>query len=201
MHRTADLDAALRFALGRIEEQAMRSGEPLSEEQRLLLNNLPKGESMQQRVSMTTGDPIAGPEFPIRDITYERLCALAKAAHRSELELNPASLDWEFALNVCKLNHHPMSRLLLWAGIKERRPWWDRWFLVIAALLLALSSVALILLVLDKQWALWRWGAVVAGYLGVGLLMYLARRMGEHQVKQNIERCRHHSRLVNTGRY
>jgi hypothetical protein len=42
MDRTADLDAALGFVIGRIEEQAMRSGEPLNEDHPFLLNNRPK---------------------------------------------------------------------------------------------------------------------------------------------------------------
>jgi len=41
MVRTADLEAALKFVTGRFEEQAMRSGEPLTEEQIFLLANLP----------------------------------------------------------------------------------------------------------------------------------------------------------------
>lgn len=41
MEQTADLGAALAFVLGRIEEQAMLLGEPLNEEERFLLNNLP----------------------------------------------------------------------------------------------------------------------------------------------------------------
>lgn len=45
MDRTADLESALRFVIRRIEEQATRSGEPLSEEQRMLLNYLPTSSS------------------------------------------------------------------------------------------------------------------------------------------------------------
>jgi hypothetical protein len=41
MSRTADLDAALAFVVGRIEEEATLSSEPLSEQQRLLLRFLP----------------------------------------------------------------------------------------------------------------------------------------------------------------
>ena len=41
MDRAADLDSARNFVIGRIAEQAKRSGEPLSDEQRLLLNFLP----------------------------------------------------------------------------------------------------------------------------------------------------------------
>ena len=99
MDRTADLGAVLGFVIGRIEEQAMRSG-ALSEAQRFLLNNLPHQSDTPE---FTAGDP----EFPLhfvpRDTTYERLCALAKAAHRSDVELNPGGQDWEFALNVSKL--------------------------------------------------------------------------------------------------
>ncbi len=105
MDRAADLGAALGFVIGRIEEQGMRSGEPLSEEHRFLLNNLPHHSDAPE---FTIGDP----EFPLhfvpRDTTYERLCALAKAAHQSDLELNPGSHDWEFAFNVSKLSRHPM---------------------------------------------------------------------------------------------
>jgi hypothetical protein len=45
---TADLDAALRFVIGRIEEEANQSGKPLSDEERLLLNNLPKDPPLVQ---------------------------------------------------------------------------------------------------------------------------------------------------------
>ena len=125
------MDAALGFVIRRIEEQAMRSGQPLDEDQRFLLNNLPKYSDAPQ---FNTGDP----EFPVyfvpRDTSYERLCSLAKAAHHSDLELNPGSHDWEFAFNVSKLNRHPMCWLLQWPGVKQRRPWWDRWLLIIAAL-------------------------------------------------------------------
>ena len=41
MDRNADLDHALAFGVERIEEEATRSGEPLTAEQRFLLNNLP----------------------------------------------------------------------------------------------------------------------------------------------------------------
>jgi hypothetical protein len=41
MDRTADLDSALSFVMGRIAEEAKLTGQPLSEQQRLLLNYLP----------------------------------------------------------------------------------------------------------------------------------------------------------------
>jgi len=68
MNRTADLEAALRFVIGRIEQEAARSGESLSEEQRFLLNNLPKDSVLSQPHG---GDPEI-PEQPIPRDTYIR---------------------------------------------------------------------------------------------------------------------------------
>jgi hypothetical protein len=198
MDRTADLDAALGFVISRIEEQAMRSGKPLSEESRFLLNNLPHQSDASE---FTTGDPEFTVPFVPRDSTYERLCAIAKAAHRSDLELNPGSHDWEFAFNVSKLSRHPMYWLLQWAGVKQGRPWWDRWLLTIAALLSVIFTLVLMLLVINEPWALWRWTAVVAGFLSIVLLMYFAsRRIEERQLGRNIERCRSTSRFASTLR-
>jgi hypothetical protein len=196
MARTADLGAALGFVIDRIEDQAMRSGEPLNEEQRCLLNNLPQHSDAPE---FNIGDP----EFPVhfvpRDTTYERLCGLAKDAHRNDLELNPASLDWEFAFAVLKLNRHPMCWLLQWAGAKQRRPWWDRWLLIIASLLFIALTLALMLLVISEPWALWRWTVVVAGYVSIVLITYfVSRRIEDRQLEQNIERCRRASHCVNT---
>jgi hypothetical protein len=42
MERNVDLDHALAFVGERIEEEATRSGEPLTNEQRFLLKNLPR---------------------------------------------------------------------------------------------------------------------------------------------------------------
>ena len=189
MNRTADLDTALEFVIGRIEEEATRSGEPLSDEQRFLLNHLPKYSAFSQPYG---GDPEI-PAQPIpRDITYERVCAIAKAAHHNDLRLNPASaLDWEFAAAVSKLSRHPMSWLLHWAGVKQRRPWWDRWLLVAAALLFIFSVGALMLLAGSEPWTRFRWIAVGAGYIAIVVLLYfVSRRIEEWQLRQNIERCR-----------
>jgi len=73
MDRTADLDSALSFVIGRIAEQATVSGKPLSDEQRLLLNYLPSETPANW-----------DPEFPVlvpRNINLERVCALGKAAY------------------------------------------------------------------------------------------------------------------------
>src|SRR5262249_23147254 len=196
MDRAADMSAALAFVINRIEEQAMRLGQPLDEEQRFLLNNLPDKPDTPE---FSTGDPEFPVHFRLRDITYERLCALAKGAYRSDRELNPGSHEWEFVFNVSKLNRHPLCWLLQWAGGKQRRPWWDGWLLVAASLLFILASVPLMLLVADRGWVLWRWAAVAAGYIGLVLLMrFVSRRIEERQLKQNIERYRGAPRSVGT---
>jgi hypothetical protein len=46
MDRTADLESALSFVIGRIAEQAKLSGEPLNDEERLLLNYLPSSPTI-----------------------------------------------------------------------------------------------------------------------------------------------------------
>jgi hypothetical protein len=137
MEQTTDLSAALAFVIDRIEQQAMRSGEPLNEDESFLLNNLPTGSTAPE---INIGDSEVPLHFVPRDRKYERLCVLAKAARRKDVQLNPASLDWDFAFAVAKLNQHPFSWLLQWAGVKQRRPWWDRWLLIVAA---CLSSVRL----------------------------------------------------------
>jgi hypothetical protein len=193
MDPTADLGAALEFVTGRIEEQAKRAGEPLTEEQRFLLHNLPTVASMP---IVGSGDPGLPLYFVPRDTTYERLCALAKRAYRNDLELNPALLDWEFAFTIAKLNHNPMCWLLQWAGVKQHKPWWDRWLLLVAALLFIISTMVLLLLVVNQPWASWRWTAVGAGYITGLLLMYFAsRRIEECQSERNIERFRRSSRF------
>ena len=144
IQQTADLNAALAFVIDRIKQQAMRSGEPLNEEERFLLNNLP---TVSTAPEISIGDPEVPLQFVPRDETYERLCVLAKAARRNDLRLNPASLDWDFAFAVAKLSQHPLCWLLQWAGVKQRRPWWDRWLLILAALLFIAASVSLMVVV------------------------------------------------------
>jgi hypothetical protein len=196
MDLAADVNAALAFVINRIEDQAMRLGQPLDEEQRWLLNNLPDQSDMPE---FSTGDPEFPVHFKLRDVTYEKLCAVAKAAYRSDREMNPGSQEWEFALNVSKLNRHPMAWLLQWAGVKQRRPWWDRWLLVAASLLFAIITIPLMLVVIDRERVLWRWGIVGAGYIGLLLFMrFVSRRIEQRQLEQNIEKCRDASRIVGT---
>jgi hypothetical protein len=125
MDRTADLDAALSFVISRIAEQAKLSGEPLSEQQRLLLSYLP---------SPTPAVWYPGiPEMVPRNIDLERVCELGNAAYTHDRHVNPASLDWEFAFAVFALNRHPMRGLLQWTGMTAqaevgRRSTYCHWF-------------------------------------------------------------------------
>jgi hypothetical protein len=84
-----------------------------------------------------------------------------------------------------------MCWLLQWAGVKQRRPWWDRWLLVAASLLFIIATISLMLLVIDRGWVLWRGAVAGIGYIGLMLFMRIAsRRIEERQLEQNIERFR-----------
>jgi hypothetical protein len=73
---TADLDAALKFVIGRIEEEADRSGKPISDDERFLLNHLPTDSPLfQSSAAYEQFPPVVVP----RDTVYERLCALVGA--------------------------------------------------------------------------------------------------------------------------
>jgi hypothetical protein len=184
-----DSGVAQEFVIRRIEEEALRSGEPLSDEQRVLLNQLPKDSALPRAYG---GDP----EFPQvlvpRDTTYERLCALAKAAHKTDLRVNPSlAFSWEFAAAVTKLDRHPMSWLLQWAGVKVRRPWWDRWLLIAAALLFIFCIAVLMLLSGNPPWTGFQWTGIAAGYIALLLLLhFVSKQIEEWQLKKTIERCR-----------
>jgi hypothetical protein len=128
--QTTDLDAALKFVIGRIEEQASQSGKPLNHEQRLLLSYLPSSIS----TIVFASDPTFLVPVP-RDINYETVRALGKAAYLKDLGQSRVTLEWEFASAVFKLNRHPMWSPLQQAGVRDRRPWWDQFLVVIAALL------------------------------------------------------------------
>ena len=133
-----------------------------------------------------------GRQFLPRDAAFERLCAVAGAAHNSDARLNPAStLDWAFAVAVLKLNRHPMSWLLRWASMEERRPWWDRWLPIAAALLVIIGFIALILIAGNGPWTRFQWIGIGAGCTAILILLQFAsRRIEERQLKQIIERCR-----------
>jgi len=132
---------------------------------------------------------------PPRDRAYERLIALAKEARQSDLRLNPTSeLDWKFAVAVSKLNRHPMSWLLRWAGMTERKPWWDRPLLVGAALMFTTITFALMWFAEVGSGSRLGWIAFGVGYIGMLLLLYFAsRHIEEWQLKHTIEKCRSNS--------
>ena len=180
MDRTEDLDSALSFVMGRIAEEAQLSGEPLSEQQRLLLNYLP---------SSTTAN--LHPEIAVlvpRNIDLERLCALGQAAYEHDRQVNPASLDWEFAFAVFTLNRHPMRGLLQLAGMKLRRPRWDGLRLIITALL---PIVAVVLLLWNADANLFRSIGIGVGCVAIMLLMFFAsKRIEKQRLEEEIERCR-----------
>jgi hypothetical protein len=194
MKQTTDMETALSFVIGRIEEEAMLSGEPLTEDERNLLHDLPRTPSMPDINSYDRVFPV---DVRLRDTTYERLCALAKAARLKDVALNPTMLDWDFVFSVAKLNNHPMCWLLQWAGVKQRRPWWDRWLLVGAACLFLGVTMPLLFLIVDKPPAIWRWIVAGGGY-GIAILcMYFAsRRIEKKQLERNIERFRNASGLA-----
>jgi hypothetical protein len=186
MDRAADLHSARNFVIGQIAEQAERQGEPLSDEQRLLLNYLPSS-------GPTNWDPEITVLVP-RNINLERVCALGKAAYQHDLQVNPASLDWEFAFAAFTLERHPMAGLLQWAGMKPRRARWDGLLLIGTALL---PMVAIALLVLNADGGLLLSVGIVSGCVVIMLLMFLAsRRIKKQRLKEAVERCRPESTLT-----
>lgn len=193
MDRTTDLDAALRFVVGRIEEQATLSGEPLDKEQNLLLKYLPCAEDA------TYPDP----EFPTpvpRNLNLERLCALTRAAYLNDQQTNPTSLDWEFAFAVLRLNRHAMWGLLRQAGVKYRRPPWDSILLAIASLLFVAAGAVLAFLEGLEPWTRLQWIEFGFGYGALVALMYfVSRRIEKRQLQKEIERCRGRCRLVSNA--
>jgi hypothetical protein len=188
MDRTADLNSALSFVIGRIAEQAKLSGEPLSDEQSLLLNHLPSS-------TPANWDPEIVVLVP-RNINLERVCALGKAAYQHDRQVNPASLDWEFALAVFTLDRHPMGGLLQWAGMKVRRPRWDGLLLIVTALL---PIVAVVLFVWNADGPLLQSVGIGSGCVATMLLMFFtSRRIKKQRLEEDIERCRLASRFVGT---
>jgi hypothetical protein len=188
MDRTADLNSALSFVIGRIAEQAKLSGEPLSDEQSLLLNHLPSS-------TPANWDPEIVVLVP-RNINLERVCALGKAAYQHDRQVNPASLDWEFALAVFTLDRHPMGGLLQWAGMKVRRPRWDGLLLVVTA---SLPIVAVVLLVWNADGPWFQSVGIGSGCVATMLLMFFtSRRIKKQRLEEDIERCRLASRFVGT---
>ena len=68
MNQTTDIDAALRFVIGRIEDEAMLSGRPLDEDERLLLNNLPRTPTTPE---ISNYNPEFSTQVRLRDATMK----------------------------------------------------------------------------------------------------------------------------------
>lgn len=189
---TADLNTALAFVIQRVEQQATRSGDPLNRDEQHLLRHLPR----RPRVS-TWYDP-ENPTFQVRDQLhelYEKLCALAKDAHVHDLRVDPAlAADWEFSAAVSRLHKHPMAWLLWWAGLRKRKPWWDKWVLLGVSLVFVICGISPVLFQLQKRWAAFQWVVFGSTYAAIFFLAYLLSRWSENrQFKQDIEKCRHAS--------
>jgi hypothetical protein len=188
MNEQEDLGCALAFVIGRIEQEATRSGETLSEEQRFLLHNLPRESSLP---AMNGGDPEAPLPIIARDLAYERLISLARDAYRHDLGVNPAGVEWKIAFAVSKLNRHPMAWLLAWAGMKERRPWWDRAGLVGAALLLTGTALALMIFAGLGGGTRLRWIGAGTACIAMALLIgYASSHLERWQLRQRLEKYR-----------
>jgi hypothetical protein len=190
MDSTADLDAALQFVIRRVKEEATRSGEPLSEEQASLLEDLPP-----RSVFPESADPETALLVP-RDLAYERLCEVAKAAHAEDLQADRDNRDWLFAASVLALNRHPMVWLLSWAGVKPVRPWWDRSLVFIGAVLLIAAWLTVYLLLDEEPWIPSRIMVVALGAAIFVLAGLGARRVDRWELRRTINECRH--RLTDT---
>jgi hypothetical protein len=100
----SDIDTALAFVFKQVEEEAMRSGVPLDEDARYLLTHLPTTAVFSAWVDAEMPMPVP------RDLPYERLCKLTKAARAYDLQTRPgAAREWEFTAAVLNLYRHPMS--------------------------------------------------------------------------------------------
>jgi hypothetical protein len=185
----SDLRNALAFVIRRIEEEATRTGARLNADQRCLLQDLPTTSPLNDQIDPEVSLPIP------RDLAFERLCALASAAHAYDQRTNPqAGSEWQLAAAVFKLNRHPMGWLLQWARIKSRvgRPWWDGLFLLAAALVLIVCAfVPLLLITLrneEKKITPVEWALIGCAYAAVAAVLYFAaRRIENWQLRRGVE--------------
>jgi hypothetical protein len=130
----SDLDSAVEFVIRRIAEVASLSGVPLTDHEEHFLYHLPRHPT-NPTVNFQRGfySKVSWQVPLLRDFSFERLCSLAKDAHRHDLKTSPSAVsEWKFAGAVLDLNNHPIAWLLHWAGIKTR-PRWDGCLLVVIA--------------------------------------------------------------------
>jgi hypothetical protein len=187
MDQESDLQKSLDFVSRRIEEEGMRSGEPLTKDQKVLLEHLPT-ESVHLNAFYHDVEDLQ--LLPPRDFDYERLCALTKAAHRNDLQLNPGDNRWLFAKAVTERHKHPVSWLLDWAGVKLRRPWWDKFLLVGGALASIILWMVLVFIGLETHMR-FRWLVMIAGAAVLIVAIGLGTRWSERsQLGRSIEKYR-----------
>jgi len=186
MDETIDLEAALQFVTRRIEEEAARAGEPITDEERTLLEHLPT----ESALATYSSDPESPASFAPRDLVFERLCALAKAAYRQDLQLDPNDANWQFAKAVTELHRHPMTWLLGWAGIKRHRPWWDGCLLTVAAMI-SICLWMVFLFIGTETRITFHWVIAAVGCAALVAAMHFGTRsMERSQLRRTIERCR-----------
>jgi len=182
----SDLDRSVAFVIRKIDEAAQRSGQPLDPAARELLLNLP--------TKLIVPPPFLEEEAvpPPRDLVYEGLCWLGKAAYTLDSKRNPVT--WNFAAAVFRLNRHPMLWLLEWAGVKKERRWWDGCAVIIAALLLVLSVFAIGICYSITQHDGWKavlWLGIVCVYIGLVVGVGVAwNRFQQMLVRRTIENYR-----------
>jgi hypothetical protein len=184
----SDLDNALTFVIAQVEGESARSGMPLDDEERYLLAHLPAAPATPYWFDAETAIPTP------RDLPYEKLCKLAKGARIHDLRTRPgAEREWKFTASVLKLNRHPMSWLLKWAGVRERRPWWDGWLLIGTALVVITCAMVVMLFAEAKSatWTWINWFVFSCGCPVVVIGIYFAsRRFEKWQARQAVERSR-----------
>jgi hypothetical protein len=197
---TADLNAALAFVIERISVQAEVDAKPLDEDERYFLTHLPT-EPTNPTIPGGVADEYGPPMPMLRDFPFEKLCNLAKNAHRMDIQNSRpgAAGQWDFAASVLSLNGHPMSWLLGWAGIKPKKTVraCDRVLLLLTGLSVVLVSLigGIGLLSLTERYAaLWRWTLNIIGGLifsGLMILLYFGvKRLEQRQAIQTAEKYR-----------
>jgi hypothetical protein len=202
-HPSTDLEIALTFVIKQIDEEAARSGAPLDDDERYFLRHLPA------HPTNSTFNSVSYSESPLpilRDYSYETLCTLAKNARLYDIGARPeASRDWDFSAAVFQLEHHPMSWLLHWAGMKKKRPRWDRWFLLgtaILAVFMFLFGAITLSVLTEGLRAIWKWIFFIAGgciSLIVLVFAYVAtQRLEKRELRKLVDRHRS-SRTINRG--
>ena len=201
-----ELHSAIRFVIDRISEEAERSGAPLEDDEKDFLHHLP---AQPTNPTIASGFDFAyeysWPTPAIRDLRFERLCALAKNAHKHDLAASPNAVRrWHFAAAILQSHHHPLSWLLTWAGVRIKKARIaDLFLLVVTALLLVTllvgGIVGLATIAEDRTEIGKRieWIVGAGGLAGVPFSVYLlARRAEKSRQRRILERYRCDLRLT-----